>query len=78
MNYAETKTNAKINPKFDREKIMESVKMFLSAIGISGCKSKYSIFRLFLIIFRKYLLFFNNSVIMDSIFPKNCDSRSTK
>ena len=33
MNYAETKTNAKINPKFDREKIMESVKMFLSAIG---------------------------------------------
>ena len=33
MNYAETKTNAKINPKFDREKIMESVKMFLFAIG---------------------------------------------
>lgn len=33
MNYLEIKTNNICNPQFNREKIMESVKMFLSAIG---------------------------------------------
>jgi GTP cyclohydrolase I len=33
MNYSETRTNNICNPQFDREKIMDSVKSFLSAIG---------------------------------------------
>lgn len=33
MTYSETRTNNICNPQFNREKIIESVKMFLSAIG---------------------------------------------